>query len=191
MNQKNNQRYKENQQLIEKNFLSLLEKKEISRITVRELCELTGINRATFYHHYLDIYDLMEKTERRIQQEFIDSVPEETWKKTRQAYLDPEVLALLIGHFSNYPAFYIQAIRNRQFGAVSTAFQDVWKQHFIPLFQSYGIQNEHNMKYYFDFYLSGALGVIRDWLEDGCQETPAEIAKIIITFLPSSYTISD
>lgn len=191
MNQKNNQRYKENQQLIEETFLSLLEKKEISRITVREICELTGLNRSTFYHHYLDIYDLMEKTERRIQKEFIDSVPEETWKKTMQPYLDPEVLTLLIGHFANYPIFYIQAIKSRQFGAMSTAFQEVWKHHFIPLFQSYGIQNEQNMKYYFDFYLSGALGVIRDWLEDGCQETPEQIANIILTFLPSSYTTSD
>lgn len=47
-----------------------LEKKELNRITVRELCEYADMNRGTFYLHYLDIYDLMERTE----QEMIDAV---------------------------------------------------------------------------------------------------------------------
>lgn len=33
-------------------LLSLLLKKPLEKITVRELCEKAGINRTTFYHHY-------------------------------------------------------------------------------------------------------------------------------------------
>lgn len=46
---------------IEETFLLLLRKKPIERISVTELCEKAGINRSTFYAHYIDIYDLMEK----------------------------------------------------------------------------------------------------------------------------------
>lgn len=46
---------------IEETFLLLLHKKSIERISVTELCEMAGINRSTFYAHYIDIYDLMEK----------------------------------------------------------------------------------------------------------------------------------
>jgi hypothetical protein len=28
--------------------------------------------------------------------------------------------------------------------------------------------------------------VIRDWLENGCPETPEELARIILVFLPAS-----
>ena len=34
--------------------------------TVGEICAGAGINRSTFYRHYLDVYDLMEKTETEI-----------------------------------------------------------------------------------------------------------------------------
>lgn len=47
--------------MIETSFLELLEEKPVSRITVTQLCERAQINRATFYKHYLDIPDLLEK----------------------------------------------------------------------------------------------------------------------------------
>ena len=37
--------------------------KPISRITIKELCEDADINRATFYAHYNDQYDLLKKIE--------------------------------------------------------------------------------------------------------------------------------
>lgn len=44
-------------------FLQLCAKKPPERITVKELADLAGINKATFYLHYRDIYDLLEKLE--------------------------------------------------------------------------------------------------------------------------------
>ncbi|UJF16130.1 TetR/AcrR family transcriptional regulator [Jeotgalibaca sp. MA1X17-3] len=40
----------------------LIEQKSIDEITVREITDLAGINRGTFYLHYVDKYDLMEKS---------------------------------------------------------------------------------------------------------------------------------
>lgn len=40
----------------------LMEQKSIDEITVREITDLAGINRGTFYLHYVDKYDLMEKS---------------------------------------------------------------------------------------------------------------------------------
>lgn len=47
-------------------FVGLLAQKELDKITVREITDAADINRATFYKHYLDVYDLYEKTEREI-----------------------------------------------------------------------------------------------------------------------------
>lgn len=50
-------------------FLALRAKKAIEKITVKELSELAYINKATFYLHYRDLYDLAEQME----SEFIES----------------------------------------------------------------------------------------------------------------------
>ncbi len=47
--------------VIKDSLMQLLEKKHLSEITVKELCELAQINRATFYRNYMDIYDVYEQ----------------------------------------------------------------------------------------------------------------------------------
>lgn len=44
-------------------FLDLRRKKPIEEIRITDLCEKAGINRATFYHHYEDIYALSDEME--------------------------------------------------------------------------------------------------------------------------------
>ena len=44
----------------------LLTEKELHKVTVQEITEIAEINRGTFYKHYLDIYDLYDKTENEI-----------------------------------------------------------------------------------------------------------------------------
>lgn len=59
-------------------FLELRNQKPLEKITVKELAELAYINKATFYTHYHDIFDLADQLEN----EFFDSTLENT------AYLD-------------------------------------------------------------------------------------------------------
>ena len=54
-------------------FLNLLEEKDISKITVTEICKIADINRATFYRYYLDVYDLKDKIEDDFRRELMNS----------------------------------------------------------------------------------------------------------------------
>ncbi|MBB5182841.1 TetR/AcrR family transcriptional regulator [Catenisphaera adipataccumulans] len=47
---------------IMKTFLEYLNKKPFNKITVKDIVKDTGVNRNTFYYHFTDIYDLLEKT---------------------------------------------------------------------------------------------------------------------------------
>ena len=47
-------------------FAALLMEKPLNRITVQEITDMADINRATFYKHYLDVYDLYDKVEQEI-----------------------------------------------------------------------------------------------------------------------------
>ncbi len=63
------------QMLIEA-FLQLRREKPLRKITVRELCERAGVGRGTFYAHFLDVYDLNEKLEMHLLNEFTQMLKE-------------------------------------------------------------------------------------------------------------------
>lgn len=58
----NDLRVKKTQKAIKKTFHELLEAKPVSKITVTELAKAAEINKATFYLHYNDIFDLYQKS---------------------------------------------------------------------------------------------------------------------------------
>ena len=66
---KTDARVRYTQRVLKESFLTLLHEKPVNRITVKEVCELAELNRATFYSHYSDCFALLES----IEQELIDA----------------------------------------------------------------------------------------------------------------------
>lgn len=63
---KSDARVRYTQRVLKESFLSLLREKPVNKITVKEVCELAELNRATFYAHYSDCFALMESIEREL-----------------------------------------------------------------------------------------------------------------------------
>ncbi len=61
--EKDDRRVKYTKMVLKESFIKLLGEKDISKITIKEICEHADINRATFYAHYSDQFDLMRKIE--------------------------------------------------------------------------------------------------------------------------------
>ena len=71
---KSDARVRYTQRVLKEAFLSLLRKKPINKITVKEVCDMAELNRATFYSHYSDCFDLMDKIEQEILTSFKQSL---------------------------------------------------------------------------------------------------------------------
>ena len=56
-------------------FIELRKTKPIEKITVKELAALASINKATFYSHYNDIYDLSEQMEEETIHSILETIP--------------------------------------------------------------------------------------------------------------------
>ena len=56
-------RIRKSQQAIKTAFIDLLHKYDFNDVTVQQITDLADINRGTFYTHYLDKYDLLDKME--------------------------------------------------------------------------------------------------------------------------------
>ena len=54
------------QMVLKQSLLKLLKEKPVNKITVKEVCELAQLNRATFYAHYSDCFAMLESIEKEL-----------------------------------------------------------------------------------------------------------------------------
>ena len=72
----NDPRVKRTRQLLEQALFDLLREKDFHAITVQDIAERATVNRATFYAHFTDKYDLMDSILReKLHQALAASVP--------------------------------------------------------------------------------------------------------------------
>ena len=65
-NKKLDRRVKYTRMVITNSFIKLLGEKPLSKVSVKEICDLADVNRATFYKHYADPYDLLAQIEQEL-----------------------------------------------------------------------------------------------------------------------------
>ncbi len=77
-------------------FWQLYLKKKIEKITVKEICELAGYNRSTFYVYYKDVYDILDEIEDRIitAQEFKEIILEQLLRESDKKEILKNMLQL-------------------------------------------------------------------------------------------------
>ena len=161
MNTKNNKRKRQSQKSIEKAFLNMLLEKEISQISVTDICKETGLNRSTFYANYIDIYDLADKIRAKMESDFYNAFhdkPDNNGVKFFKHIYDNQILYRVyfkLNYSQNPPYFVLDLTRS------GIAFEDEY------------------IDYHMEFFKSGITAIIKKWLGSGCKETPEEMADII------------
>ena len=182
MNQPNNQLHQATEQKVQGALLALLERQPLSKLTVRVICEQAQVNRATFYRHYQDIFDLMEKTERRMNAG-LAKLYANRFGQPIELLLGREHLIPMIEYIGEHRAFYREYLRTHPLGMSEGGFQIVWDGYFKPLFQSVGVEDEGHMAYYYRFFKAGMTNVLGYWLEQGCPEPPEELAELLYNMM--------
>ena len=167
MNTPNNQRRKNSQEQIEKIFLQLIQKKNIDEISVSTICELSGLNRSTFYSNYIDIYDLVEKVKQQMEVEFAQFQLSNNAKQDSDGYLN------MFKYIRDNQIFF------KTYFKLEKITNDLPTQYHIELAEKY--YDNKFIDYHIEFFRAGLNAVIKKWLSNGCKETPEEINNIIIS----------
>lgn len=178
MNQKNNQRFQETDKRIQDFFVKSLEEKNIAQITVREICEGVGINRSSFYLHYQDIYAVLEAVCEDVGKEMFEDFNEAALHS--QLYFSKEYLLVVLQHVQKHYTLYRAYVENVGMQQIEKGYQILFEEIFKPYFRRLGIESEHRMEYYFQFVRAGFFAVIGQWMRYDCEESPEEMAEIIL-----------
>ena len=161
MNVKNNKRKRDSIDKIEKSFINMLQNKEINRISVTDICKDTGLNRSTFYANYIDIYDLADKLREKLEKDFESHFSE---NEARDA-------TTMFSHIYENQIFY------------KTYFKLGYDEKHQPyIYDTTRAEKDFkgkHIKYHIEFFKNGLNSIIKMWLNDGCKETPEEMAEIL------------
>ncbi len=166
MNTPNNKRKKESMERIEKVFIELLQTKELSEISVSDICKRAGLNRTTFYANYTDIYGLADTIRDKLEVAVSDLYKDEI----TQGFNSNDYLKLF-QHIQDNQIFY------------QTYFKLGYDNHYKIITYDVNLALEHFqnrfIEYHMEFFKAGITQIINLWLKNGCKESPEEMFEII------------
>ena len=153
----------------------MLRDKPISRITVKELCEMSEMNRATFYHHYHDTYDLLEQIEKELAEEIL--VPMGSGLHTKDvAGMVTEILYAIEKNedlcrviFSDHgdKGFLSRVLFSGHDGIVSH-----WREQYPQV-------GEERLEQFYTLFANGSAAVVRQWILAEHREKPEKLAVFL------------
>jgi AcrR family transcriptional regulator len=176
INQNEDRRVKYTKMVLKESFINLLSKKGISNITIKQICEDADINRATFYTHYSDQYDLLKK----IEGEFLENVKIyiSEFKKDKADVVLVDLLEKIFGYIKDNA----QLCRLLLSEQSDMEFQ---KRIMMLIYDSnISIKAGENLKkgeeeYIYAFVITGCVGVIQKWLDEGMKESSRFMANAV------------
>ena len=165
-------------------LLSLMERKPINEISVKELTDLVDVNRGTFYFHYTDIYDMLKKIQEEFFQHFSeilqDTVPRGeaayTYLKTIFSVLDEnrEFCKIMLG--PNGDMQFVERIKK----LVSDTCSHIW-------YEAAPGADSAKFEMYNAFIINGCIGLFQKWLEDAeAGGSPEEVSQLAATIILAS-----
>ena len=188
---KSESKYFNTAEKMDKAFLELLQKKDLSFITVKEICQRAGVNRSTFYLHYETIGDLLEESLEYMNNEFLGTfkdrqsvLPEiESCSPDELIWIKPEYLLPYLNYVKNNRQLYQAAMKNPAVFGADRTYKKMFEHIFDPVMERFGVPLDER-HYLMAFYLKGIAGIIEEWLKGGCEDDIEHITKVIEGCIP-------
>lgn len=155
-------------------LLVLLDEKRINDITVLELCKKAKINRTTFYKYYKDVDDLVFK----IEESLLDD-------------LKNYIVDIKRNYLISFTSKIIETVANRKeiYGRLLCDNGDhTFLRRILSLVYEQSISEwEHLLKKasksdlekIYSFIVDGTIGIVEEWIRNGCQDEPNTVAIFI------------
>lgn len=189
-----NQKTKE---LIQKSFKQMLEKKTFDSITVGDIAKTAKINRGTFYLHFIDKFDLLDKIEWQLFENLGNHIDELQSNYSSAHTFEKEQEQLAAALFSSIkmhaPLLKIFLSDHGRAGfhfRFRAAFSEKVRVN-LEGNESFNASLNVPMEYFLSFITSAFLGLIEQWFQNDLDKSPQEMTALyidIISFIQKKNT---
>ena len=176
MNTKNNKRFKDTENKIIDTTLMLIKEKDISKITVSDICKKTKMNRSTFYAHFQDIPELMERIDSLMKKNLVNSFPSEDYKII---YKTGDFLKPFLTYVKENLYFYRAILKTRTTFPIKDGYNSLMDLVVSPICNEAGITSKTQIYYSLTFFQAGFTIVLKNWVLNDCKEPIDDIVKYL------------
>jgi AcrR family transcriptional regulator len=168
-------------QLIRDAFIDLLQEIELEKITVNRIAERATINRVTFYLHYRDIQDMLERMADDMINE-IQAILGDVPNQSRSGDMDWSIMVKILEHIAENSKFYKVLLASKRIPVFTDRFtklmSDVITSRAEKRDASLSLSTVSVPKDIAIWYGSSAfIGTIVFWLRNDMPYTPLFLAK--------------
>jgi AcrR family transcriptional regulator len=169
-----NQRVHITKKMLKDSLIKLLEKESIHKISIREICDTSEINRTTFYKYYGSQYDLLKDMEDDVLKQIdiylgadvnFDDTLNSITKTLTFINENLDLFGVLLNNNVD-PEFPKKLIK-------IPSIQLLMKRRLKPVY------NKEELDYIVSFITEGGFSIIKDWINKENRESPKEIATLL------------
>ncbi len=175
---KEDRRVKYTKMVLKESFIKLLAKKDISQISIKEICQDADINRSTFYAHYSDQYDLL----RKIEDELLDNINAHIAEfDQKNNNLNDVLLAEKIFEYlkENAKIWKMLLSERGDFSFQKKVMMLVYDKIINELTDNNKISKE-DAEYVYSFTITGCIGIVQKWFDEDMKKSPHFMAEMVI-----------
>ncbi|HLO17362.1 MAG TPA: TetR/AcrR family transcriptional regulator [Anaerolineales bacterium] len=172
-------RVKRTQKLILEAMIELTSQKGFSTVTVNDIAKYAGINRATFYRHYQDKFDLLDRYAQAFYE--LSDAPPEARPQTSGESIDKQIapgMARMFEHIRANARFYRVMLGKNGDPAFSEKIRQYIRKRIRDSLPEELRSDQTSLDLYLSYISSGSLGALTWWLEHEMPYSPEEMAAI-------------
>ncbi len=166
-------------------LFKLMSEKELSKITVSELCACAEINRKTFYRHYRTIPDVIEELEGEILDEFADIM-----RTSGGSVLDVGAvirdISLIVMRRRD---FFVSIMKRNSDLFGNGRIKEALRRTLMAALKKVGtITDERTLRAVSEFTVSGVLSLYAAWFDGGCEGDTDFLTEVSVKMVTSGLT---
>ncbi|HDI4357026.1 TPA: TetR/AcrR family transcriptional regulator [Staphylococcus aureus] len=167
---------------IQNALVDLMAEYPFQEISTKMICAYCNTNRSTFYDYYKDKFDLLDTINSKHKEkfQFLLSALHHNFENIKQDKLKLYKFFIIIAKYIKHNEQFFKDILVTY--PMKTLFID-----YINLARDYyqQIMNDYsttvtNKQLYVTYIIGGQAGVFINWLSNGCNESPEEVADILL-----------
>lgn len=161
-------RVRKTQTAIKDALIKLLEKKYFEEITIQEISDLADVNRSTFYTHYIDKYDLLDKMENEKIDEirgFLESSKSDDELIISESQLK-ETMDFVINSIGEHLDFYKLMFNLGKDSNLHEKLYELLTGHLNQVVNDNDKIGDIPFPYFMSYVSGAGLSLIRHWVED-------------------------
>lgn len=166
-------RSQETKDRFKKAFFALYAERKIETITIKEVADLAGFNRGTFYLYYKSIYDLLQKTEQELLDDFakrvdfnvkvyfglVDAPDEAAYEDMQDNFLEHSEFVRILNGENGDPRF-----KSR----MKNIIKDAYRKHINPD----NTVRVSKFEYLLEYLVEANMSIIQYWLMNREKDSP-------------------